>query len=192
MVSPVSPIVIYPSVPGYTDPQAVSWPVRQQCPQGLSVLLPALTRLSEPHIGRGGGLVSPVGAIEIYPSAPRNTHPRGGPARAPAQRLRRGEHAAAPGPSAGRPCPNHASAEGEAWCPRSVPSRSTHPRQETPIRAAFLRARPRRGKHAAAPGPPRRPALSEPRIGRGGSLVSPVGPIQIDRKSTRLNSSHIA
>ena len=34
-----------------------------------------------------------------------------------------------------------ASAEGEAWCPRSVPSRSTHPRRETPIRAPFLRAR---------------------------------------------------
>ncbi len=38
---------------------------------------PRRLALSEPRIGRGGGLVSPVGPIEIYPSAPRNTHPPG-------------------------------------------------------------------------------------------------------------------
>ena len=33
------------------------------------------------------------------------------------------------------------STEGKAQCPRSVPSGSTHPRRETPIRAPFLRPR---------------------------------------------------
>ena len=85
--------------------------------------------------------MSPVGPIGIYPSAPRNTDPRAVPSPARAQRLRRRRADRSNRPRAGPPCPNYASAEGKAWCPRSVPSRSTHPRRETPIRAPFLRPR---------------------------------------------------
>ena len=94
----------------------------------------------ERRFGRGCGLVSPVSPIVIYPSVPGYTDhkPFLGPC---AINVRKDSRCCCPRRPA---CPNHASAEGEPWSPRSVPSRSTHPRRETPIRAAFLRARPRR------------------------------------------------
>jgi hypothetical protein len=85
--------------------------------------------------------VSPIGLVDIYPSVPRNTDPRAVPSRASAKRR---SHLSADHSSLRRaapPCLNQSSAEGEAWCHRSVSSISTHLCRETPIRVPFHRAR---------------------------------------------------
>ncbi len=86
-------------------------------------------------------MVSPIGLINIYPSVPRNTDPRAVPSRASAKRLNHlsADHSSLP--RAAPHCPNQSSAEGEAWCYRSVSPISTHVCRETPIRAPFHRAR---------------------------------------------------
>ena len=88
---------------------------RRTCGRTRSLRRPAL---SEPRISRGGGLVSPVGLIEIYPSAPRNTDPRGVPSRASgAERCHRIPWLAAPLPaSLLRPIP----ARPVLWPPASL------------------------------------------------------------------------
>ena len=99
---------------------------------------PQLTKLG---IGRKQSLVSPIGLVDIYPSVPRNTDPRAVPSRASAKRR---SHLSADHSSLRRaapPCLNQSSAEGEAWCHRSVSSISTHLCRETPIRAPFHRVR---------------------------------------------------
>ena len=83
----------------------------------------------------------PIGLVDIYPSVPRSTDPRAVPSRASAKRR---SHLSADHSSLRRaalPCLNQSSAEGEAWCHRSVSSISTHLCRETPIRAPFHRVR---------------------------------------------------
>ncbi len=86
-------------------------------------------------------MVPPIGLVDIYPSVPRNTDPRAVPSLAS---VKSRSHLSADHSSLRRaapPCLNQSSAEGEAWCHRSVSSMSTHLCREAPIRAPFHRAR---------------------------------------------------
>jgi hypothetical protein len=123
--------------------------------------------------------VSPVGIFEIYPSALRNTHPRGVPSCAPAPR-RTCDRTRSP-PPAGPVRTTHRP-RGRLGVPGRYHRDLTNRAEKHPsARCFFVRARAAAHMRPHPPPPPgrRRPTQSEPRIGRGGALVSSVGPIKI-------------